>query len=74
MSAPRLYIQCAGSVSIDGQPMGRLDPAAYEILADHVPPDLRGYEHGDSLMFELRLVQIQNTPVAVEDEPEDSCE
>lgn len=33
----RMYIQCAGSVSIDGRPAGRLDPAAYEILAGYVP-------------------------------------
>ena len=59
-----MYSQCAGSVSINRQPVGHLDPAAYDILATYVPLDLPGFEHGDSLMFELRLVQVQNTPIA----------
>jgi hypothetical protein len=53
----RLCIQCAGSVSIDGQSAGRLDAWAYEHLAG-LAPDGPPFEYGDSLVFEMRLVQV----------------
>lgn len=58
----RLRIQCGGSVDIDGVPAGRADTDIYDELACSVPEGL-GFEQGDSLTFEMRLVQFKNTPV-----------
>jgi hypothetical protein len=56
----RLVIGCAGSVSIDGQHVGRLTVAAYEHLASLVPGEypFDNFEPGDSLVFEMRLVEV----------------
>ncbi len=53
----RLFIQCAGSVSLDGQPAGRLDYWAYEHLAS-LALSVPEYEYGDTLVFEMRLVEV----------------
>jgi hypothetical protein len=56
----RLIIGCAGSVSIDGQHCGRLTVTTYERLASLVPDGypFDNFEHGDSLVFEMRLVEV----------------
>lgn len=57
-----LRIQCGGTVSLDGQDMGRLDFGAYEYLAS-LAPEGRGWEHGDSLTFRMELIQAHNYPL-----------
>ena len=53
----RLSIGCAGSVSIDGHAAGRLRVGAYEQLAS-LAEGWPGFEHGDSLVFEMRLTEV----------------
>lgn len=57
-----LGIQCGGTVSIDGENVGRLDRDAYEMLAALAPPG-HGWEFGDSLTFRIELIQVHNYPL-----------
>ena len=56
----RFVIGCAGSVSINGEHCGRLAVAAYECLAALAPGEypFDNFEHGDSLVFEMRLTEV----------------
>lgn len=57
----RMRIQCAGSVDIDGEHMGSLTRDAYDHLA-YIALGVPGFEMGDSLTFELRLVETKGQP------------
>lgn len=59
---PRLRIQCAGSVDIDGERYGALTREAYDYLT-YLALDVPGFEMGDSLAFELRLIAVKGNPV-----------
>jgi len=63
--SPRLRILCSGRVYLDGEHMGALDRRAYDTLAA-LATGAPGFEPGDSMTFELRLVETGAYPMGRE--------